>query len=222
MDERRNGPGRPRSDTLGRRRRQLLETARGLFLARGYGAVPLADIARSAGVAMRTIYLQYGSKEGLLRGLIEDEDERHRAELARLDLDGKPWHEQLAGLALHVATRSCRPGLMRLREIVIGYGDPALIDAFERAGPGRVREALAPVLADAAGAGPLHGLHSHAQVCDHFIACIAGLRPGHAPGSEPAQARARRGLDLFMRVLSPAQVPEKRFALPLLRNASTM
>jgi TetR/AcrR family transcriptional regulator, mexJK operon transcriptional repressor len=214
--------GRPRNGTQERRRAHLLETARGLFFARGFHEVPLADIARSARVALRTIYLRYGSKEGMLRALIRDEDERHAAELAQLGLAGKPWQVSLALLALHVAMRVRNPRVMRLREVVIGHGAPALVAAFDHAGPAKARAALAPVLAEAIGTARADGAHSIALLCGHFLACLAGTLPGPEYPPEPAATAARRAVDLFVRALAAAQAPENRLAFPLASNASTM
>jgi AcrR family transcriptional regulator len=199
--ETRYGPGRPRINTLGGRKKRLLDTARRLLIDRGPGGVAMAEIAKTAGVALRTIYLQYESKEGLLRALIDDESARHDAELAALQLDRKPWHEQLACLAVHVARRTSQPELMRLCDIVMGSGDAAMVEALDNAGPGKAREALLRALAAAVGAEPLHALHSCDDLCDHFMACIAGRRFGTRAAAGDFQERARRGLDLFLRVL---------------------
>jgi AcrR family transcriptional regulator len=194
------------------RRRHLLETARELFLERGLGAVSLAEIAHQAGVALRTIYLQYGSKHGLLHALIDDEAERHRAELLELELDGMAWRERLASLALHIARRTCAPELMRLCDIVMETADPALVDALDRAGAAQAREAVARVLALAFERAPLHGLHSAEDLCDHFLACVVGVRQRASRDPAAALERARRGLDLFLRVLPAGSLNAARAA----------
>jgi AcrR family transcriptional regulator len=74
----------------------------------------LADIARNAKVALRTIFLQYGGRRGLLLAVIDAEGERHQAALADLALKGKPWPVQLEALALHLARRCSRSDLLRL------------------------------------------------------------------------------------------------------------
>ena len=51
-------------------RRRVLETARTLFLARGYNAVTMADIANEAGVAYQTVYAAFGSKLQLTQQII--------------------------------------------------------------------------------------------------------------------------------------------------------
>jgi AcrR family transcriptional regulator len=50
-------------------RRQILEAARGLFEEWGYTATTMAAIAAEAGVALKTVYLAFETKSGVLRAL---------------------------------------------------------------------------------------------------------------------------------------------------------
>jgi AcrR family transcriptional regulator len=49
----------------------MLDAARELFIARGYGATTLADVAAAAGVAVQTIYFTFGNKRSLLKELVD-------------------------------------------------------------------------------------------------------------------------------------------------------
>ena len=50
-------------------RRQILRAAQQLFERQGYAAASIAGIAEAAGVSVKTVYLAFESKSGLLRGL---------------------------------------------------------------------------------------------------------------------------------------------------------
>jgi len=50
-------------------RREILEAAERLFTERGYPATTMEAIAESAGVSLKTAYLPFGTKAGLLRAL---------------------------------------------------------------------------------------------------------------------------------------------------------
>src|SRR6478752_1446114 len=50
-------------------RRQILEAAQRLFERQGYAATTMAAIAREAGVALKTVYVAFETKGGLLRAL---------------------------------------------------------------------------------------------------------------------------------------------------------
>jgi AcrR family transcriptional regulator len=50
-------------------RREILDAAERLFIRDGYVATPMAAIAKEAGVALKTVYLAFETKFGLLRAL---------------------------------------------------------------------------------------------------------------------------------------------------------
>jgi AcrR family transcriptional regulator len=50
-------------------RREILEAARRLFERDGYAATTMAAIAREAGVALKTVYVAFETKSGVLRAL---------------------------------------------------------------------------------------------------------------------------------------------------------
>jgi AcrR family transcriptional regulator len=50
-------------------RREILEAAHGLFEQHGYGATTMAAIAAEGGVALKTVYLAFETKSGVLRAL---------------------------------------------------------------------------------------------------------------------------------------------------------
>ena len=55
--------------------RTILAAARRLFADRGYARTPIRSIAEVAGVAPQTIYTHFGSKAGVLTGLVDLMDE---------------------------------------------------------------------------------------------------------------------------------------------------
>src|SRR5256885_17233922 len=69
-------PVKPRAYNSPRRREQaaatrrdILEAGRRLFESKGYGATTMAEIAREAGVALKTVYVAFETKSGVLRAL---------------------------------------------------------------------------------------------------------------------------------------------------------
>ena len=54
-------------------RQRIRDAARKLFLAKGYAAATVTDIARAAVVAPQTVYFTYGSKAALLSAVIDAE-----------------------------------------------------------------------------------------------------------------------------------------------------
>jgi AcrR family transcriptional regulator len=60
-----------RADQAERTRRRVLESARRLFVERGYAGTTVAAVADDAGVSPETIYLSVGGKRGLLEGVMD-------------------------------------------------------------------------------------------------------------------------------------------------------
>ena len=52
-------------------RRAIVSAARSLFARKGYVATTIAAIARDAGVAVQTVYANFGSKRGIFEAVVE-------------------------------------------------------------------------------------------------------------------------------------------------------
>src|SRR5688572_8327789 len=59
-----------------KRRDQILEAARKLFVERGYVATKMSDIAELAGLSKGGVYFHFVSKEEVFSALVEDEFQR--------------------------------------------------------------------------------------------------------------------------------------------------
>ncbi|MBU5895019.1 helix-turn-helix transcriptional regulator, partial [Vibrio cholerae O1] len=60
-----------REESQQQTREQLLETARQLFVAGGYGGTSIRDIASQAGYSQGAFYSNFASKEALLLQLLQ-------------------------------------------------------------------------------------------------------------------------------------------------------
>jgi TetR/AcrR family transcriptional repressor of mexJK operon len=65
-----NLAGRPSAGELERRKAKVMDVATALFIKQGYAATTLVDIARGAGVAMRTLYQHFGDKEAIFNAVM--------------------------------------------------------------------------------------------------------------------------------------------------------
>lgn len=62
---------RVREESARRTRQAVVAAATNLFVARGYAATSLADVAAAAGVARPTVFAVFGSKAALLRQVLD-------------------------------------------------------------------------------------------------------------------------------------------------------
>jgi AcrR family transcriptional regulator len=92
-----------RADKTRQTRRRILDAAREQFVARGYGATTLQDIARHAGVAVQTIYFTFGNKRTLLKELADVAVAGDDEPVATMD---RPWFRD--GLAATTADAQLR------------------------------------------------------------------------------------------------------------------
>jgi AcrR family transcriptional regulator len=65
------------------RRQQLLDTTLDLVVERGFHAVTIEAVAQAAGVTRPIVYKQFTDLEGLVRALIDREEDRALVQLAR-------------------------------------------------------------------------------------------------------------------------------------------
>ena len=73
-------------------RREILEAAQRLFERQGYAATTMAAIAAEAGVALKTVYVAFETKSGLLRALW------HlvlRGDEADVPVADRPWYREV-------------------------------------------------------------------------------------------------------------------------------
>lgn len=136
--------GRPRASDLEERTRNLIHTAGMLFLNHGYGNVSLESIAREAHVAVRTIYVKFGGKAGLLKAAIDANRDQFYA-LNDLENDTRPVPEVLLEFGLHFYNMITAPVAVRMQRMVIAEArtSPELAETFFNTGPRQTREMLA-------------------------------------------------------------------------------
>ncbi|HEY6256266.1 MAG TPA: helix-turn-helix domain-containing protein, partial [Xanthobacteraceae bacterium] len=63
----------PTADQDSAKRRQIIEGARQVFLAQGFDAASMNEIARVAGVSKGTLYVYFANKEQLFEAIVGHE-----------------------------------------------------------------------------------------------------------------------------------------------------
>jgi AcrR family transcriptional regulator len=119
-------------------RARVLETARGLFLADGYGGTTVAAVARGSGVSPEFVYKAFGGKSGLVRAIYDrsllgrgDRPAEERSDDAQAGAtDGPGIARQLGSLAAEVSPLVA-PVLLLIRSAAQG-GDPAMAELLAR------------------------------------------------------------------------------------------
>ncbi|MES2755738.1 MAG: TetR/AcrR family transcriptional regulator [Pseudomonadota bacterium] len=135
--------GRPRSSEREARLHDLIHTAGRLFLQHGYRKVSLEMLAREAHVAVRTIYVKFGGKAGLLNAVLVANRERFY-NTHDLEEDQRPLKQIIGDFAAHFLDLVTMPEALSMARMVIADapGNVELAQTFFDAGPKQTREML--------------------------------------------------------------------------------
>lgn len=86
--EARRTRGRPRLEDVASIDSNLLDVARGEFLAHGYGGTSMRQIVKAACISRTTLYSRFASKEALFRAIMDQQIERLSAYTALTSASG--------------------------------------------------------------------------------------------------------------------------------------
>lgn len=197
--------GRPKAAEAEARLNDLMDTAARLLLEKGYGKVSLEAIAKEARVAVRTIYVKFGGKAGLLKAILQ------RARAGAFDPAGmetlhRPVRDTLLEFGLRFHRMVSTPDATALYQIVVAesHANPELAEAFWDAGPRQTRELLARYFARPDIAAQFDTDASPERLAVHLMNCLMGdmlhrflfeSRCGVATTPEQIE----QGVDLFLR-----------------------
>jgi AcrR family transcriptional regulator len=180
-----------RAEQNERNRALVLDAARRVFLARGYHAATLDEIADEAGFSRGVVQSRFGNKADLFLALLEQQITERAAQNARL-AEGLAGAEGMRVLREH-ATRRNRAeldwGLLLIEFRVHAARDPAL-NARYAAAHARTRQVLAGIITEVyrrAGQPPPFPPDQMAQM---ILTIEAGIRLEQAADSEGSASSA--------------------------------
>jgi TetR/AcrR family transcriptional regulator, mexJK operon transcriptional repressor len=138
--------------------RQIVEAARRLFLADGYGATSMDAIARDAGVSKATLYSHFTNKAELFAAIIGGECQRFAHMLWSHEAEAGDVRSVLLQVARAKVQFTGSPEPRAIYRIVVGESGrfPELGRVFYDNGPRRVLERFADYLREATAKGVLN------------------------------------------------------------------
>jgi AcrR family transcriptional regulator len=146
------------ADEDGAKRRQIIEGARRVFLAQGFDAASMGEIARAAGVSKGTLYVYFENKERLFDAIVGEECRAHAEGIFKFDLANHDVDAVLTRLGLAYVQFLCRPGgpsSTQRTVIAIAERMPEVGRHFYETGPAHGIALLASYLSAQAVAGVL-------------------------------------------------------------------
>jgi AcrR family transcriptional regulator len=174
-------------------RRRILESARSVFLDKGYAGGSMEMIASLAGVSPTTIYRSIGNKEALFERLALSEARQIARALPALNLRGDDPAASLQELARAIGQAFEQPAVQMLLRLIIGTLDrfPTLGDQFFQKSIGEARFQIAGYF----DLEPEEGSGSFERAEGFITHCLArplmqlfAVRPAWRPERAPADA----------------------------------
>jgi AcrR family transcriptional regulator len=121
----------------GAKRRQIVEGARSVFLAQGFDAASMNDIARAAGVSKGTLYVYFDNKEQLFQAIVQEECLFHAETTFNLDPDNHDVESTLTRVGIAYVEFLCQPEKASALRTVVAIADrmPEIGRIFYETGP---------------------------------------------------------------------------------------
>lgn len=199
--------GRPRNADLEARSDSLLGTASALFIKQGYSGTSLEMIAREGRVAVRTIYIKFGGKAGLLAALLARRRERYAAHVRDLVSDTRPLTAVLTEFGMRLLDLIATQESIALQRMVISESpnNPELAETAYQSGIGQTYAVLAQFFERADIRAQLRHDVALKQLPSLLVSCVIGdplhhfiFGPEQLCPAKREQALAGR-IDLFIR-----------------------
>jgi len=196
------------------KRRQILEGARRVFLARGFDGASMGEIAKAAGVSKGTLYVYFDSKEALFAALTLEEKRGLAEALFKLDAENPDVRSVLSRLGHTYLSSIGKPEHISSIRMVIGAADkfPALGQAIYEAGPCQGAARLAAYFDRQVEAGRL-SIEDTGVAAQHFMdLCASGIlrRLLFAVSGPPTQDEIKSNVENAIRVFFAAYGPDAR------------
>src|ERR1700677_5249841 len=121
------------------KRRQIIDGARAVFLAKGFDAASMNDIARAAAVSKGTLYVYFKHKEELFEAIVEQECDAQAEGIFDLDPNDHDVEAVLKRLGVAYVKFLCRPEKAQAIRTVIAIAErmPEVGRKFYESGPAR-------------------------------------------------------------------------------------
>jgi AcrR family transcriptional regulator len=156
------------------KRRQIIEGARSVFLAQGFDAASMGEIARKAGVSKGTLYVYFKSKEDLFEAISEEQCRMQAERLFELDPADHDVAGVLARLGSAFTTFMCNRSTSPIRTVIaIADRMPEIGRQFYESGPAVGIAKLAHYLQTQVDAGVLQVDDCEVAAAQFLDSCVS-------------------------------------------------
>ena len=116
---------------------EILQAARGVFIAKGFEAASMDAVAKAAGVSKATVYAHFKSKSDLFAAIVAQVAGRLTGEIRAIMEAHLPLRQALTRIGQHFLEVLIDPERVRMFRMMVAEADrfPDLGRIFYRAGP---------------------------------------------------------------------------------------
>jgi AcrR family transcriptional regulator len=159
------------------KRRQIMDGARAVFLAQGFDAASMGEIARAAGVSKGTLYVYFENKEQLFEATVHEQCQTQAEGLFDLDPNDGDVEAVLTRLGVGLVNFLCQPGKASPLRTVIAIADrmPEIGKQFYESGPASGIAMLASYIQRQVDAGTLAVEDCEVAAAQFIDACQSTL-----------------------------------------------
>jgi TetR/AcrR family transcriptional regulator, mexJK operon transcriptional repressor len=184
-----------------------MDAAKSLFARQPFDLVTMEAVAAQAGVSKMTVYSHFRDKETLFETIVSAVSDQMISALSGPGHRDARLRDRLVAVGGAFLGVILGPGVCEMAHTLPGTlrANRPLALRFYNAGPGRVRAALAQIIAAAAASGEL-AVDDADRAADDLVSLWEGSRPamtafGLAEPASPEEVRQRavRGTDVFLR-----------------------
>ena len=158
------------------KRAAIVEAAGKSFFDVGYAATSIEQVAMVAGVSKVTIYNHFGDKRGLLTAAVERECETMRRHFKLEDVGKGTLRERLTAIGEAMMAFLSRPEMVQFERRIAAETEhePAIGEAFLKAGPHRVKAAFTMLIQAMHAAGEVE-VADPVLAAEQFAAMCKGM-----------------------------------------------
>lgn len=202
----RRKPGRPSDEA---KRAAIIDAASRRFMGDGFAATSIEQVAADAGVSKVTIYNQFGDKRGLFTAAVERECEKMRGYFSLEEMPSASIEERLRTIARAMFEFLSRPEMIQFERRIAAETEhePALGEAFLKAGPWRMKAGFSAWLAHASAKGEL-AIEDANLAAEQFVSMAKGMgdlerRFGSRPSDSENDKRVAGAVEVFLAAYGP-------------------
>jgi TetR/AcrR family transcriptional repressor of mexJK operon len=186
------------------KRAAIVEAACTRFFDEGFAATSIEQVAADANVSKVTIYNHFGDKRALFAAAVEHECERMRGYFVLEEMSSGSIRDRLTTIAQAMLEFLSRPEMIQFDRRIAAETehDPAMGEAFLKAGPWRMKEGFSAWLAHESAKGELC-IEDSKLAAEQFVSLAKGMgdlerRFGSTPTEAENTKRIAGAVDVFL------------------------